>query len=245
MEIHGVQPTVSTKLASPADVLPVLLAKPCSAWRARRAGLRSTTRGAAIVRHSKKTAPQTLSEMKRVSVAQQRAKSAEELYEEEHATFTRFTQELEDKWTQRFDALAARARAAGVSSEDVEAIRAQTTGTQERAGIISSQPMVRWHDDDGLHRRFEIIGHDIDPMNGVFHLDGIFEGAARYRSCKREDWWILKKGDLWRGCGHPRVEDCTQCPLPGLGSGGRRVDSIEEIADASAVWEPARFVWVR
>ena len=52
MEIHGVQPTVSTKLASPADVLPVLLAKPCSAWRARRAGLRSTTRGAAIVRHS-------------------------------------------------------------------------------------------------------------------------------------------------------------------------------------------------
>ena len=53
MEIHGVQPTVSTKLASPADVLPVLLAKPCSAWRARRAGLRSTTRGAAIVRHSK------------------------------------------------------------------------------------------------------------------------------------------------------------------------------------------------
>jgi hypothetical protein len=63
MEIHGVQPTVSTKLASPADVLPVLLAKPCSAWRARRAGLRSTTRGAAIVRHSNRPTDNTLDKL--------------------------------------------------------------------------------------------------------------------------------------------------------------------------------------
>ena len=46
-------------------------------------------------------------------------------YEEEHGTFAVFSQNLVDKWEQRFDALATLARGAGVSSTDIEAIRKQ------------------------------------------------------------------------------------------------------------------------
>ena len=51
MELHRVQLTVGPKLARPADVLPLLLAKPHSAWCGGCAGrLRSTPRRA-VVRH--------------------------------------------------------------------------------------------------------------------------------------------------------------------------------------------------
>ena len=46
-------------------------------------------------------------------------------YEEDHRSFTTFSQDLADKWEQRFEALATLARAAGVSSGDIEAIRKQ------------------------------------------------------------------------------------------------------------------------
>lgn len=192
---------------------------------------------------------QTLHEMRRVSAAEERARFAEGLYEDEHSTFTRFSQELEDKWSQRFDALAARACVAGVDSVDIEAIRKQSPqepGNAFASGSTSRQSALRWFDDGGLRRRFELINTN-HVMEGVFHLDGVFERAARYRSCHREDWWILKKGDIWRGCGHPRAERCTQVLLPGLGI-GKMVDGIEEIPDEQAGWQEwapgASFCWV-
>ena len=35
------------------------------------------------------------------------SEEAEEVYEEEHRTFTTFSKQLEEKWEQRFDAIAA------------------------------------------------------------------------------------------------------------------------------------------
>ena len=60
-----------------------------------------------------------------VRIKKERLEEAEGEYEEEHATFTAFSKRLEEKWEQRFDALAAIAAGAGISAEDIAAIRAQ------------------------------------------------------------------------------------------------------------------------
>ena len=50
---------------------------------------------------------------------------AEQEHEEEYSTLTYFSKQLEEKWEQRFDALARLAQDAGVRHEDVEAVRMQ------------------------------------------------------------------------------------------------------------------------
>ena len=50
---------------------------------------------------------------------------AEQEHEEEYSTLTYFSKQLEEKWEQRFDALARLAQDAGMRHEDVEAVRMQ------------------------------------------------------------------------------------------------------------------------
>jgi hypothetical protein len=103
--------------------------------------------------------------------------------------------------------------------------------------------------DHVLRRRFELIGGWV--MNGLFHLDGVHEGAARYRHTDREDWWILKKGGNWHGCGHGLCHRCTSVfvGIP-ADAKGRNVGGIEEIPDDPAIWGgitdygPFTFRWV-
>ena len=80
---------------------------------------------------------------------------------------------------------------------------------------------------EGIHRRFELKGHWI--FNGVYHFDGFFEGAVRYRATFREDWWILKKDGEWWGCGHGL---CQKCSAVSMGipksARGRVVGGVEE-----------------
>ena len=61
----------------------------------------------------------------RLDEAEQRRDEAEQEYEEEHRTFTVFSKQLEEKWEQRFDALARLGRDAGVRVEDIQAARKQ------------------------------------------------------------------------------------------------------------------------
>ena len=56
-------------------------------------------------------------------VKKERLEEAEQCHQEDQQTFTMFNQELQDKWELRFNRLAAAAKAAGVSPEDIEAIR--------------------------------------------------------------------------------------------------------------------------
>ena len=58
-------------------------------------------------------------------IKKERLEDAVQEYDEEHKTFTIFIKRLEEKWEQRFDAVAALARASGVRSEDIEAARKQ------------------------------------------------------------------------------------------------------------------------
>ena len=58
-------------------------------------------------------------------IKKERLEDAVQEYDEEHRTFTIFCKRLEEKWEQRFDAVAALARASGVRSEDIEAARKQ------------------------------------------------------------------------------------------------------------------------
>jgi len=60
----------------------------------------------------------------RLKEAEQGRDEAEELYQEEHRSFA-VSKRDEEKWEQRFNALAAMARAAGVRSEEIEAVRKQ------------------------------------------------------------------------------------------------------------------------
>lgn len=71
-----------------------------------------------------------------VRVKRERLEEAEQEYEEEHRTFTLFSKRLEEKWEQRFDALAALARDAGVQNEEIGAIRKQTG--QQTAGVATA-----------------------------------------------------------------------------------------------------------
>ena len=61
----------------------------------------------------------------------------------------------------------------------------QGMGSQARKRKLDACSEKRWYDDGGLRRRFELTDTN-HVMEGVFHLDGVFEGAARYRSCERE-----------------------------------------------------------
>ena len=58
-------------------------------------------------------------------IKKERLEDAVQEYDEEHKTFTIFSKRLEEKWEQRFDALAVLARDRGVQNEDIEAIRKQ------------------------------------------------------------------------------------------------------------------------
>ena len=58
-------------------------------------------------------------------IKKERLQEAEQEFEEEHSTFTVFSKRLEEKWEQRFDALARLARDDAVRKEDIEAIRRQ------------------------------------------------------------------------------------------------------------------------
>ena len=60
-----------------------------------------------------------------VRIKKERLDEAEQEYEEEHRTFTVFSNRLEEKWEQRFEALARLALDAGVRQEDIEAVRKQ------------------------------------------------------------------------------------------------------------------------
>ena len=70
----------------------------------------------------------------------ERFEDAEEEYEDEHRTFTAFSKRLEEKWEQRFDALAALAANAGVCSEDINAIRMQPWQAAATTESVSHQP---------------------------------------------------------------------------------------------------------
>jgi hypothetical protein len=58
-------------------------------------------------------------------IKKERLEEAQQEYEEEHITFTIFSKHLEEKWEQRFDALARLGRDAGVRIEDIAAVRQQ------------------------------------------------------------------------------------------------------------------------
>ena len=60
-----------------------------------------------------------------VRIKKERLDDAEQEYEEEHRSFTVFTQRLAEKWEQRFESLAHLARDAGVRQEDIAAVRSQ------------------------------------------------------------------------------------------------------------------------
>ena len=64
-------------------------------------------------------------ERQAVQIKKVRLDEAEQEYEEEHRSFTVFSKRLEEKWEQRFDALARLAHDAGVRREDIEAVRLQ------------------------------------------------------------------------------------------------------------------------
>ena len=78
----------------------------------------------------------------RLQEAERRRGEAEELYEEEHTSFTKFSKLNEDKWEQRFDTLAAMARAAGVQSEEIEAVRKQPWQPPAPAAAPISSPVA-------------------------------------------------------------------------------------------------------
>jgi uncharacterized OsmC-like protein len=58
-----------------------------------------------------------------VRIKKERLEEAEQEYDEEHRTFTVFSQQLEEKWEQRFDALSRLACDAGVRCEDIDSVR--------------------------------------------------------------------------------------------------------------------------
>eukprot|EP00966_Prymnesium_polylepis_P132461 3062431-Prymnesium_polylepis.1 len=60
-----------------------------------------------------------------VRIKKEQLDEAAQEYEEEHRTFTAFSKQLEEKWEQRFDALARLACAFGVPPEDIECVRKQ------------------------------------------------------------------------------------------------------------------------
>ena len=70
-------------------------------------------------------------------IKKERLNDAEQEYQEEHRTFTVFSQRLQEKWEQRFETLAQLARDAGVQQEDIEAVRKQppqeVAAVQDRA----------------------------------------------------------------------------------------------------------------
>ena len=67
-------------------------------------------------------------------IKKERLEDAVQEYDEEHKTFTTFSKRLEEKWEQRFDAVAALARAAGVRAEDIAAARVQEWRAGSRSG---------------------------------------------------------------------------------------------------------------
>ena len=76
-------------------------------------------------------------------IKRERLDDAEKEYEEEHRTFTVFSKQLEQKWEQRYDALARLVRDAGVPDEDIEAVRKQplrdAAATSARAKTAAEQ----------------------------------------------------------------------------------------------------------
>jgi hypothetical protein len=106
----------------------------------------------------------------------------------------------------------------------------------------------------GLKRRFAVKSPCI--FSGVFHLDGTFNGAARYRHCKRNNVWFLKYFDSegkaeWRFAGNGEAKRCTMVSL-GLPADapGRDVLGIEEIpgpeawARGTGYTEGSYFRWI-
>ena len=65
-----------------------------------------------------------------------------ELYDEEHRNFTKFSKRLEAKWEQRFDALAQLAQDAGVKREDIEAVRSQQLDSTTAAAADTALDMA-------------------------------------------------------------------------------------------------------
>ena len=67
---------------------------------------------------------------------QEQLQQAEEEYDDEHSTFVRFQARTEEKWAQRYDALAALAERAGVAADEIAAIRSRPW--QEAAAATAS-----------------------------------------------------------------------------------------------------------
>ena len=90
------------------------------------AELRDLKRRAGVAEETVRIKKERLDEAEqRRDEAEQRRDEAEQEYEEEHRTFTVFSKQLEEKWEQRFDALARLGRDAGVRVEDIQAARKQ------------------------------------------------------------------------------------------------------------------------
>ena len=96
--------------------------------------------------------------------AKEQLVEAEEQYDEEHRTFTAFSKKLEEKWEQRFNALAVLAHGAGVQTEDIEAVRRQPWQSripeQRRVLKWSESPALHWLEPQLLHLRFA-VGSDV------------------------------------------------------------------------------------
>ena len=95
-----------------------------------------------------------------VRIKKERVEEVEQEYEEEHRTFTTFSQKLEEKWEQRFNALAVLARSAGVLNEDVEAARTQAwqSSTVEQCRVLkwSESSALHWLQPQLVHLRFAV-----------------------------------------------------------------------------------------
>ena len=75
-----------------------------------------------------------------VRIKKERLEEAEEAHDEDHRTFTTFSTRLQEKWEQRFDALAALAADAGVPTEDIAAIRLQPWQATRQEAVAADAP---------------------------------------------------------------------------------------------------------
>ena len=73
-------------------------------------------------------------------IKKERLEEGERFYDEEHSTFTSFSKRLEEKWEQRFDALAALARDAGVLEESIEEVRQREWQPPTSSSAEASEP---------------------------------------------------------------------------------------------------------
>jgi len=90
--------------------------------------------------------------------------------------------------------------------------------------------------DPPLRRAFYFSANLIPTMTGRYELDGVFQGAARYRA-DVGPWWILREDGVWLICGSADAQRCTSISfgITEAGLRGRLIGGIEELPDPSRV----------